>query len=235
MRSQSSCCDPPQGLWRARREQHHRPEGFRWSRSRAPGFAGPRRGWWRWPPACPSGSRRAPARDRRASFDAFHKNLDLAAASEPDLPGLLVADAEGEEPRLAVLDSALRLADDRAFDAAARDRAQKRAVLIDDELRADRPRRRAPGGDHCRQRHALAGGSPFARLVENLLIVVHPLTPLRARRRRLRADAGRAASTLLPTHRGSPDCAPGETRRHGAGSPASLMIWAQIPRNATTD
>ena len=46
--------------------------------------------------------------------------------------------------------------DHRAFDAAARDRAVEIAVGVDDEMAADRPRRRAPGLDDGGDRHLLA-------------------------------------------------------------------------------
>src|SRR5947199_10336997 len=94
--------------------------------------------------------RRSQHRESGPSFDALDKDLDLAAAGQPDLPGLLVADPEIEEARLAVADRFQRLGHDRAFDAAARDRADKGAIAIDRELGAERPGRRAPGPDDRR-------------------------------------------------------------------------------------
>ena len=51
-----------------------------------------------------------------------------------------------------------RLADDRAFDAAAGDGALEVPFRVDDEMAADRARRGAPGLDHRRKRHV----APFA-------------------------------------------------------------------------
>ena len=78
--------------------------------------------------------------DEFAGDLALDEDLDLAAAGEPDLPGLLVADPEIEEARLAVLDRRLCFLDDDTLDTAARDRADKRAVIGDRELGARRAR-----------------------------------------------------------------------------------------------
>src|ERR1700732_4023967 len=97
-------------------------------------IAGPTRVRWQAPP---SGARRRPgSRDREipASFDALDKDLDLAAAGKPDFPGLVVRDAEIEEPRPAVADDFKRLSDDGTLDAAARDRADEGALIGDGEL-----------------------------------------------------------------------------------------------------
>src|SRR5580700_10055193 len=64
------------------------------------------------------------------SVHLLDEHLDLAAAGEADVPGLLVGDAEIEQPRLAVLDRGQRLLDDRALDAAARHRAHHGAAVI---------------------------------------------------------------------------------------------------------
>src|SRR5260221_14796415 len=74
------------------------------------------------------------------SVHLLDEHLDLAAAGEADIPGLLVGDAEIEQPRLAVLDGVERFLDHGAFDAAARHRADHGAAVIDAELAADRPR-----------------------------------------------------------------------------------------------
>ena len=62
-------------------------------------------------------------------------------------------------------DGELALADDRALDAAARHRADKRAAIGNGKLGAGRPRRGPPGLDHRRQCDALAGFAPTRRLL----------------------------------------------------------------------
>ncbi len=89
-----------------------------------------------------------------------------------------------EQPRLAVLDRLERFLDHRAFDAAARDRAQEIAVLVDHQLGAGRPRRGAPGAHHRGQRHALAVAAPVRCLLQDRVIVFHRsprFTPGRSR------------------------------------------------------
>src|ERR1700681_2979750 len=71
----------------------------------------------------------------RASLDLLQIDPDGAAAGEPDLPGGLVGDAELERLGRAALDHVERLRHHRAFDAAARDRAQEIALIVDDEVR----------------------------------------------------------------------------------------------------
>ena len=88
----------------------------------------------------------------QSTFSTIH--TDRAAAGEPDLPGGLVGDAEFERLRLAALDHVERLGHHRALDAAARHRAEEIALVVDHQIRADRPRRRAPGLDHGRERDA---------------------------------------------------------------------------------
>src|SRR5262249_27090105 len=107
------------------------------------------------------------------SFDALDENLDLAAAGEPDFPGLVVADPEIEEPRLAVSDHFERLIDHRTFDAAARDRADHRAFVVNRELGADRARRGTPGGDDRRQCHARSRLAPPRRLLKDFRGIAH--------------------------------------------------------------
>src|SRR3954469_3841186 len=79
------------------------------------------------------------------SLYLFDEHADGAAARQPDLPGGLVGDAEFQHLRLAVLDHVHGLGDHGALDAAARHRAEEIALLVDDKVGADRPRRRAPG------------------------------------------------------------------------------------------
>src|SRR6478736_6995147 len=78
-------------------------------------------------------------------FHLLHEHPDGAAAGEPHLPGGLVGDAELEHSRLAAVDHIERLGDHRAFDTAARHRAEEVSLLVDHQIGADRPRRRAPG------------------------------------------------------------------------------------------
>src|SRR5271154_3317060 len=85
-------------------------------------------------------------------FHLLHKHPDRAAAGQADLPGGFVGNAEFKHFGLAALDHVERLGDDGAFDAAAGHRTEEIAVLVDDQIRADRTRRRAPGFDHGRQR-----------------------------------------------------------------------------------
>src|SRR5882724_11879323 len=89
--------------------------------------------------------RPAQSRAARASLQLLDIDLQLAAAGQPDLPGLFVGDAEIEQARLAVGNGLLRLLDDGALDAAARHRADHGAVAVDGEMAADRSGRRAPG------------------------------------------------------------------------------------------
>src|SRR3954454_9296259 len=88
------------------------------------------------PPAACAPLDRAASRRARASSSVhtLEEDLQLAAAGKADFPGLLVGDAEIEQARLAVRDHLLRLLDDGALDAAARDRAQHASVGIDHEL-----------------------------------------------------------------------------------------------------
>src|SRR5690348_12209947 len=56
-------------------------------------------------------------------FEAFHEHVDLAAAGQPDRPGLLVRDAVREELRLSRREHLAGVLVDVRLDAAARDRA----------------------------------------------------------------------------------------------------------------
>ena len=66
-------------------------------------------------------------------FDLLHIDLDVTAAGEADFPGLLVRDAEFKYRRLAALHRAVGRLDHSALDAAARYRALKMALVIDDD------------------------------------------------------------------------------------------------------
>src|SRR5205085_11009692 len=130
-------------------------------------------------PAPPSGAHARPPTPRRESgpsFDALDKDLDLAAAGEADFPGLLVRDPEIEEAWVAVADRLQGLGDDRAFDAAARHRADKGAAAIDGEFRAERAGRGAPSIDNRRERDAFARFAPARRLFEDFRGIAHMLS-----------------------------------------------------------
>src|SRR6185369_7394758 len=74
-----------------------------------------------------------------ALVELLDVDADRSAARQPDLPGRLVGDAELERLRLAAFDHVDRFGHDRALDTAARDRAQEVALVVDDEVGADRP------------------------------------------------------------------------------------------------
>src|SRR5262245_46591101 len=105
----------------------------------------------------------------------LHVDPDLSAAGEADLPGGLVGDAEFERLRLAALDHVDRLGHDGTLDAAPRHRAEEVALLIDDQVRADRPGRRAPGLDHGRERNTAALLAPVLGGFENIFVACEHL------------------------------------------------------------
>src|SRR5690242_3946269 len=99
---------------------------------------------------------------------ALHINLDPSTAGEADAPGGLVGDPELEQPRLAVLDHVHRFGDDRALDAAARNRAQEVPLLIHDKMAAGWARGRAPRLNDGRESDAAALLPPSLGLIENI-------------------------------------------------------------------
>jgi hypothetical protein len=102
-------------------------------------------------------------------------DADAAAAGQSRPPGDLIRDAEVEQPRRAVLDHIERRRDHLALDAAARDRAVKHARFVDDEMRADRPRRGAKSLDHGGDADAAPQPSPCLGLMQDLgFICQHP-------------------------------------------------------------
>src|SRR5579864_2318234 len=116
---------------------------------------------------------------RRSSFivslrlcllDFLHVDPDGAAAGQADFPRGLVGDAEFQHFRFAAVDHVERFGHHGALDAAARPRAQKNAFPIDDQSGADRPRRRAPGLHHGRQRHVAAVLAPILGGFENVVV-----------------------------------------------------------------
>src|SRR6202035_5147693 len=91
---------------------------------------------------------------RNLLLELFDIDLDAAAAGQAHAPSGFVRDAELEHLRLARLDHIHRLGDHLPLAATARHRAEERTVLVDDEMAADRTRRRAPGLDDSRKRDA---------------------------------------------------------------------------------
>src|SRR4029077_19143838 len=120
------------------------------------------------------------------------------AAGQSDIPGGLVGDAELQHSGLARRDHVQRLGDDRALDAAAGDRPQERAVIVDDEAGARGPRRRAPGLNHRGQRHAVTGLLPVLGGFQDILVAVEHETLFQAAERiRLRWCGGSADDKAL--------------------------------------
>src|SRR5271170_5628715 len=103
-------------------------------------------------------------------FHLLDEHPDGAAAGQPDLPCRLVGDAEFQHFRFAVFDDVERLGDHGAFDTAAGDRAEEIALPINDQVRADRPWRRAPGLDHGRQSDLAAIFAPVLRGFEDIVV-----------------------------------------------------------------
>ena len=159
----------------------------------------------------------------RNSVDPLDEDLDPAAAGEPDLPGVLVADAELEQTRTAVRDRLQRFLDHRALDAAAGDRADEAAVGVDRELTADGARRRAPRSRRrSRAPRACRRGASGRRS--------------RACRRARRRDRRACAAPPRRVSRGArgQDRAPGAGRasrrvprpvERGAGSSSGAIHW----------
>src|SRR5215470_7197777 len=94
------------------------------------------------------------------SLYLLHENPDRTAARQADLPGRLVGDAEFQHFRFTTFDHIERLGNDRAFHTAARYRAKEIALTVDDEIGADRTRRRTPGLDDGGERHCAAASAP---------------------------------------------------------------------------
>ena len=99
-------------------------------------------------------------------FHFFDQHPDRSAAGQPDLPGSLVGHAELERPGLAAFDHVERLGHDGAFDAATGHRAQKVALVVDDEIGTDRPRRRAPGFDFIMEGTGFGKGGTGTLIVD---------------------------------------------------------------------
>src|SRR5918995_4236328 len=100
---------------------------------------------------------------------ALHVDVDLAAARQPDVPRLLVGDAEVQQPRSAAAEHFLGDLDDRALDTAAGHGAGDLAVLVDGHLRARRARRGTLHADHRRERHRVTASGPGIHVFEYVL------------------------------------------------------------------
>src|SRR5205085_7635579 len=121
---------------------------------------------------------------RRLALDPFDEDVDLAAAREPDLPGVLVRDPVGEQLRLAALEDLARVNGYVALDAAAGHGACELAGFGDRQLRPERPGGRAPRRDDGRERNGLSAVAPALDCSECL---AHPFSvpPLVSRPRLL--------------------------------------------------
>src|SRR5215211_4124537 len=108
----------------------------------------------------------------------FDQHPDSAAAGEANLPGGLVGNAEFQQLRLSALDHVHRLGNHRAFDAAAGNRTEKITGLVDNQVRADRPWRGAPGLHDRRKRDVLAFAPPVLGGFENVFIARQHISPL---------------------------------------------------------
>src|SRR5580704_16279632 len=166
----------------------------------------------------------SPECDARPLLDLLQIDPDGAAAGEPDLPGGLVGDAEFERLGFALLDHVERFGHHRALHAAARDRAQEIALVVDDQVRADRPRRRAPGLHHGGERHPAPGVAPVLGGFEDVFVAGE------------RAHGGlQIKSLVIALYRNCPSNSPPSGARCAAGyrncptnSPAAMR--AHSPR-----
>ncbi len=93
-------------------------------------------------------------------------DVDLAPARKSDAEREIVRDSIGEQPRLAADEHLARGLDHFALDAAAGHRACQLAVLRDDQLGADRPRRRAPSRNDASHRDPVTASAPAIKLGE---------------------------------------------------------------------
>src|SRR5262249_21499934 len=100
----------------------------------------------------------------------LHVDPDGAAAGEADLPGGLVGNAEFQRLGLAALDDIHGFGHHGALDTAAGHGAQEVALVVDHEIGAHRPRRRAPGFHHRGKGHATAGFAPVFRRPQDVFI-----------------------------------------------------------------
>jgi hypothetical protein len=117
----------------------------------------------------PTASRDLLERGGRGVAVGLHPHVDLATARQPDVPGLVIGDAELQQTRWLAGQHPLGHLDDGALHAAAGHRPRDLAGLADRHLRARRARRRAAHGDHGRQRDPLALALPALEFSKDLL------------------------------------------------------------------
>src|SRR6202166_2824475 len=102
----------------------------------------------------------------RLPIETLDENVNRAAAGQPVLDGLCVADSVRDQARASAGDRVLRLFVDRRFDAAAADRAGDFAAFVDGHRRAGIARRRFFDSDDRRERDTLAAAAPAFYRVE---------------------------------------------------------------------
>src|SRR2546430_4801845 len=101
--------------------------------------------------------------------ERLDESLDRPAAGEPDLPRLLVAQVELEEPGPHRGEHVLGLLEDLGVDAAPdRHRTEDRAALADDHLGPFLARRRAAGVHEGGDGDLAGGATQFVELIEDL-------------------------------------------------------------------
>ena len=105
-------------------------------------------------------SDRGLARLGQLALEALDEDVDLPTARQADIPGHVVGDPVGEQPRLAVLDHLGGLDGDVALDTTAGNGAEELTALRDRKLGANRPRRGTARRDHGRQGDPVAPGPP---------------------------------------------------------------------------
>ena len=88
----------------------------------------------------------------------------------PTFQACLVGDAELQHFRFAAFDHINGFRNDRAFNAAAGNRTQEIAFVVDHQIGADRPRRRTPCFDDGCQGDTAPGFAPFFGGFENVFI-----------------------------------------------------------------
>ena len=109
------------------------------------------------------------ALERRGACERLDEHVDLAAARQADAPGLVVGDAVRDELRRGPCNHGLGALRDVGFDATPRHRAEHAAARGDGQLRAEGPRRAAPGRDDRRDRHVLTCTAPLLCLREHFV------------------------------------------------------------------
>src|SRR5262245_33742463 len=110
---------------------------------------------------------------RMSSFTSaylLHIDTDGATAGQANIPGRFIGDAEFEHFRLAALDHIHCFGHHGPLNAAARYRSEKVAFIVDDQVRANRPRGRPPCLNHRSERNLPPVFAPFLGGLENVFI-----------------------------------------------------------------